>query len=64
MKTASGIVRTKTQEACMSFEVADFFDAEHAKRVGQFLADCDEAERRGGNFFDQMAQISAERKKQ
>lgn len=62
MKTAIGHIHTMPQKYLVSFEHVDFFDREHQQRTEQFLKDCEEAEKRGGNFFDQIAAVAAERK--
>lgn len=62
MKTAIGHIHTMPQKYLVSFEHVDFFDREHQQRTEQFLKDCEEAERRGGNFFAQFGQIVKERK--
>lgn len=62
MNIALGHIQTRTQKVAVSFEVQDFENREFRHMRQQFLLDCQEAERRGGNFFAQFGQIVKERK--
>ena len=62
MNIALGHIQTRTQKVAVSFEVQDFENREFRHMRQQFLKDCEEAEKRGGCFFNTMGEIARQKR--